>query len=295
MSIVGLTTMTRSSSAPAALFLLAALSACSGLSPHGASTGGPVAPAPSMGVTERMPSSEGVPTRSIEAIALSPEARAVVDAEDRADEDRAYDRERRPAELLTFLDLKPGVRTGVLVAGTGYTAELLARAVAPSGTVYAENPRFALAGAEKAWASRLGRPAMKTVVRVDRELDDPFPPEATDLDLVVINLVYHDTVWMGIDRERMNKAVLRALRQGGKYVVIDHSARPGTGFADVRTLHRVEAAVVSQEVESAGFQLENEGAFLRNTSDTRDWNDSPEATQGRGDTSDRFVLMFSKP
>ena len=135
---------------------------------------------------------------------------------------------------------------------------------------------------------------MRTVVRVDRELADPIPPEARDLDLVVLNLVYHDSVWLGIDRARMNGAVFAALRKGGKYVIIDHSARPGVGLADTRTLHRIDQAVVTEEVERAGFRLEREADFLRNPSDKRDWNDSPEATPEWADDSDRFALMFVK-
>jgi predicted methyltransferase len=197
--------------------------------------------------------------------------------------------------MLTFLGIVPGMRVGELAAGAGYTAEILARAVAPTGVVYAENPRIILQGSEGAWTKRLSTPAAKNIVRVDRELDQPFPPEASDLDRVVINLVYHDTVWLGVDRGAMNRAVFAALKKGGKYAVIDHSARPGTGIADVHTLHRIDEAVVRSEVQQAGFVLEREGSFLRNPSDSRDWNDSPEAAAERRGTSDRFALLFAKP
>jgi predicted methyltransferase len=219
-------------------------------------------------------------------------ARTVVDAPDRTAEDRRVDPMRRPAELLTFLGVGPGMRVGVLVAGAGYTAELLARAVAPNGVVYAENPRYVLAGAGQRWTERLARPAMKTVVRVDRELDDPFPPEAKDLDLVVVNLVYHDAVRLGTSRDKMNRAVYAALRRGGRYAVIDHSARAGSGVSDVATLDRIDEALVREEVSQAGFQLESASSFLRNPSDMRDWNDSPEAGGPRNGTSDRFALLF---
>ncbi len=284
---------TRTARALAGLVLLASLSACSPSSTHSAAVV-PAAPALRTlhtGVTERMPSDESVATES----PVSSRAQAIVMAADRSERDRGFDDERRPAELLTFLGVEPGWRVAVLVAGVGYTAELMARAVAPDGTVYAENPRFVLARAEAEWSSRLGTPVMDRVVRVDRELADPLPPEARDLDLVIINLVYHDAVWLGVDRARMNQAVFNALRPGGKYVIIDHSARPGVGVADVRALHRIDQTVVQGEVESAGFQVVKEGDFLRNPSDARNWNDSPDATRPRADTSDRFVLMFVKP
>jgi len=223
------------------------------------------------------------------------QARAVVDAPDRIESDRRLDPGRRPAELLTFLGVAPGMRVAELVAGAGYTAELLARAVAPNGVVYAQNPQFVLEGAETPWRERLARPAAKPIVRVDRELDAPLPPEAKDLDLVVVNLVYHDTVWLGVDRDKMNQAVFAALRKGGHYAIIDHSARRGTGFADVKTLHRVDEAAVRAEVTRAGFVLKTESNFLRNPADTRDWNDSPAVAAERRGTSDRFALLFVKP
>jgi predicted methyltransferase len=228
---------------------------------------------------------------------VSPAARAIVDAPDRTDTDREFDAERHPAELLDFLRIIPGMRVGNLLAGAGYTTELLARAVAPGGRVYAENPRFILDRGEnaKAWAERLARPAMKTVVRVDRELDDPFSPEAKELDLVVINLVYHDTVWLGVDRDKMNAAVFDALKKGGRYAVIDHGARPGRGLADVQTLQRIDERTVGAEIEKVGFRLLNKDSFLRNPSDTRDWNDAPIVAGGRREQSDRFALMFVKP
>jgi len=228
-------------------------------------------------------------------IVASPKARAVVAAADRSPLDRRLDAGRRPAEMLTFLGVLPGMRIGELAAGAGYTAELLARAVGPTGIVYAENPRLILQGSEVSWAKRLSTPAAKNIVRVDQELDDPFPTEARDLDLVVINLVYHDTVWLGVDRGAMNRAVFAALKRAGKFAVIDHSARPGTGIANVQTLHRIDEAVVRSEVQQAGFVLEREGHFLRNPSDARDWNDSPEAAAERRGTSDRFALLFTKP
>jgi predicted methyltransferase len=86
--------------------------------------------------------------------------------------------------MLTFLGASPGMRAAVLGAGSGYTTELVARAVAPGGTVYAENPGWVLGAAEQPWAARLATPAMRAVQRLDRELDDPLPSEVADLDLV---------------------------------------------------------------------------------------------------------------
>jgi predicted methyltransferase len=220
---------------------------------------------------------------------------ALVAAPDRTDADRALDAGRHPAQTLTFLRVRPGWRVADLAAGGGYTTELLARAVAPGGVVYGQNSALLLRFAKDPWEARLARPVMREVVRVDREFDDPLPPEAHGLDLVVMNASYHDLVAMKVDREKMDRAVFAALRPGGSFVVIDPSARPGTGVSDSPTLHRIDEQVVKDEVQAAGFRLQEEGNFLRNPEDTRDWNSSPRAAGERRGTSDRFALRFVRP
>jgi predicted methyltransferase len=225
-------------------------------------------------------------------------AEQIVAAPDRTPEDRALDPGRKPVETLVFLQVRPGMRVSELGAGGGYTTELLARAVAPNGVVYAQNPQIFLERFLKtSWPARLERPAMKNAVRVDREFEDPFPPEAKDLDLVLINVIYHDITYMPVDRDKMNKAIFAALKPGGAYVVIDSSAKEGAGTSDAQTLHRIDEQVVRTEVQRAGFRLQAEGDFLRNPQDQRDWNSSPAAAAaaGRRGTSDRFALRFVKP
>jgi predicted methyltransferase len=220
---------------------------------------------------------------------------AIVAAADRTAADRALDAGRHPAETLAFLGLAPGMRVAELGAGGGYTTELLARSVGQTGAVYGQNSALLLGFVGEAWRERLARPALQNTVRVDREFDAPLPPEASGLDLVVMNALYHDTVGMKTDRAAMNRAVFQALRPGGAFVVIDSSARPGSGTADAQTLHRIDEQLVRAEVLAAGFRLGAEGAFLRNPADTRDWNASPRAAGERRGTSDRFALRFVKP
>jgi len=221
---------------------------------------------------------------------------AVVDAVDRSEADRALDAGRRPTDLLNFIGVKKGMKVADLGAGGGYTTELLARAVGPNGVVYGQNNEFFLDKfAEKPWSERLEKPINKSVVRSNREFEDPLPPEAKDLDAVVFILVYHDTVWLKTDRAKMNKAVFEALKSGGKYVVVDHSAADGRGLEDVQTLHRIEQKVVREEILAAGFRIDGAAHFLENPADKRDWNDSPSVAKERRGTSDRFVLRFMKP
>jgi predicted methyltransferase len=236
------------------------------------------------------------PHSAAEPIAPPADSQAIASAADRDEADKKLDGGRHPAEFLSFLALTPGMRVAELGAGTGYTTELLARAVAPKGKVWAQNNAGFLKFVGKPWAERLGKPVLKkVVVRVDREFDAPLPPDAKNLDAVVSVLIYHDTTWLGVDRAKMNKAVLAALKPGGEYVIVDHSAAEGHGANDAKTLHRIEESTVVQEVERAGFHRAGNADFLRNPGDTRDWNDAPNVAADKRGTSDRFVLKFIKP
>ncbi len=223
-------------------------------------------------------------------------SQSIVDAADRTDADRALDTGRKPAQFLAFLAVQPGMHVAELVAGGGYTTELLARAVGPNGVVYGQNPKWLLEKfAEKPWSERLAREVNKKVARVDRETDDPLPSDLLDLDLVVSNAIYHDTVWQNVDRSGMNLGVLAALKSGGRYIICDSSAKPGSGIEAVQTLHRIDEQTVRTEVEAAGFTFESEGTFLRHAEDTRDWNTSPSAAGERRGQGDRFCFAFKKP
>jgi predicted methyltransferase len=222
---------------------------------------------------------------------------AAVDASDRSPEDRALDGGRKPKELFSFCKVGPGMRVAELGAGGGYTAELLARIVGPTGKVYGHNTKFFLERfAEKPWSERLKKPVNAGIVRVDRDFDEPLPPELKGtLDAVFLILLYHDTVWSKTDRAKMNANVLASLKPGGNFCVVDHSAKAGAGTTVAEKLHRIEEKVVKDEVVKAGFVLADESEILRNPADTRDWSASPRVAGEKRGTSDRFVLRFQKP
>ena len=260
--------------------------------------------------------------------ALSKERIAeILASPDRSAADRTNDIRRKPDQMLAFIGVRPGMVALDLSAGGGYTTELIARAVGPTGRVYGQSPprdpdRAAPAptapeGASsppspmaqtpavvapprpagprtsaQALAERARNPAASNIVAVVQRFETPIPAEAASnkLDLVTLMFNYHDLGFLGVDRAQMNRAVFAALKPGAMYVIADHSGRPGTGISESGTLHRVEEAFLRKEVEAAGFKLAEEGTFLRNPSDPRDKN-TPDPPQPK----DEFVLKFVKP
>ena len=67
------------------------------------------------------------------------QAAAIVAAPDRSDRDRERDKQRKPVELLILAGIAPGMHVADLGAGGGYSSELLARAVGPTGSVIAQD------------------------------------------------------------------------------------------------------------------------------------------------------------
>jgi predicted methyltransferase len=175
-------------------------------------------------------------------------------------------------------------------AAAGYSSELMARAVGPTGMVYAQDSQEVADKLKDKFDERAKRPAMKNVVRDVRPYDDPAPPDVKNLDLVTFFFWYHDTTYMAVDRAKMDKALFAVLKPGGFLIVADHSARPGDGTSVGKTFHRIEEKTLRQEVEAAGFKLVAEGNFLRHPEDPRDAPIfHPKVPV------DEFVLKFQKP
>ena len=220
----------------------------------------------------------------------TPDYAAIVAAPDRSDADRKLDTNRAPAQWLAFIGAKPGMKILDIFAVYGWKAELLARAVAPDGTVYAQNSEAAFARIKDRLDARLKTPAAANIVSVVRPFEDPAPPSMHDFDLVTFFYAYHDITYLGVDRAKMNKAFYDALKPGGELVVGDYSAKPGAGTSVVQTLHRSDEPLVKSEIDAAGFKLIDHGDFLRLPGDARD---APSHSSAQ--PVDIYVLKFRKP
>src|SRR5258707_7605428 len=145
--------------------------------------------------------------------AKAPDYEAIVAAPDRSDADRQSDQRRQLARMLAFTGVQTGMKVLDMEASAGYSTELLARAVGPSGTVYAQDSAAVIERFVKdRFDIRAQKPAMKNVVHVVRDFDDPIPPEVSGLDLITFFFAYHDITYMQVDRPTMNKKMLAALK-----------------------------------------------------------------------------------
>ena len=246
-----------------------------------------------------------VPGAQAPAALTDAQITAIIGSPDRTAADRENDKRRKPEQILGFIGVRPGMTALDVVAGGGYTTELLARALGPTGKVVAQaQPRDpnrpVPAGARPPGAGVLDRQARLAtsnvaaapITMVLQRLVDPVPADLAQgkLDVVTLMFNYHDLGALGEGRAQMNRAIFAALKPGGSYIVADHAGRPGTGISESTTLHRIEEAFLRSEVEAAGFKLLAAGAFLRNPADPRD-RETPEPPMPK----DEFILKFVKP
>lgn len=242
-------------------------------------------------VSLAMLAAPGVQAQDTKADTRAPDYEAIVAAPDRAEADRQADARRQPAKMLAFTGVRTGMKVLDMEASAGYSTELLARAVGPDGTVYAQDSAEVIERFVKdKFDIRAQKPVMKNVVHVVRAFDDPIPPEIGNLDLITFFFAYHDVSYMPVDRAAMNRKMFAALKPGGFLIIADHSARAGDGINVAKTLHRIEESALRQEIEAAGFKLVAEAGFLRNPEDPRDTRVfRPQIP------IDEFVLKYQKP
>jgi predicted methyltransferase len=209
--------------------------------------------------------------------------------------DTARDPERKPAEMLEFAGIKPGMKVVDLIPGKGYFSRLFATAVGPKGWVYAYEPTEfdSVYNDRKIPIPSGGDPHYPNFNFVHESVTKFVLPEPVDIVWTSQNYHdLHDKFTGPVDLAAANKAIYAALKPGGYYVILDHVAEAGSGLRDTDTLHRIDPAVVKKEVEAAGFKFVGESKVLRNPADPHTALVFDKSIRGH---TDQFIFKFQKP
>lgn len=230
--------------------------------------------------------------------ATAPDYAAALADPKRPAEAKELDASRKPAETLTFLGLKPGMKVADIMTGSGYWAEIMADAVGPKGKVTAFEPNqfYTQPDEQKKWQALVARrPEVKWV----RYPFEAFSAPANSFDFTIINMSYHDLYWQsdkyGIPRTdpaAFVKTLFAATKAGGIVGIVDHVGAPGDTRVIVDKLHRIDPAVVKADFAAAGFVLEADSPLLANPADDHSKLVFDPTVRGK---TDRFLLRFRKP
>jgi predicted methyltransferase len=224
------------------------------------------------------------------AEAISPVITAAVGDPGRPAADRERDANRKPAEVVAFAGVKPGMTVAELAPGFGYYTRILAKTVGPRGKVYVMEPPGMAARPDVLDAMRNLSGVYPNVKLVMADNGRIVLPEKVDLFWTTEN--YHDFHnGPTANIAAFNQSVFDNLKPGGIFYVEDHRAADGAGLEATSTLHRMSLAIAKQELTAAGFKIDAEGTALANPADDRTGNNRDSGHF----MSDRFMLRLKRP
>lgn len=238
----------------------------------------------------------GTAVKSTTNIDAAVYANAVANAK-RPEADRERDAGRRPAEVLEFFGIAPGMVVLDMFSGGGYYTEIMSSVVSDSGRIIAQTntPYLSFTGEE--FEARYANNRLENVEVLMAENNElELAPE--QFDAITMVLSFHDIYfedlergWAKIDGPELLAELKKSLKPGGILGIVDHSAAVGAPADTGGTIHRIDEAIVVADMQAAGFELEARSDILRNPDD--DLNKLVFAPEIRGKT-DRFVLRFRK-
>ncbi|MBL4819454.1 MAG: class I SAM-dependent methyltransferase [Gammaproteobacteria bacterium] len=235
-----------------------------------------------------------LPFNASQADAYDDLIQAAVDNPARLEASRNRDALRKPAEVIKFMGVEPGMTVLDLVAIGGYYTEILAGVVGENGRIISH--ALAANGMDPDYA-------FAAHIRNSRHLDNVVPiyADMKDLDLeentvdqIFLIQNFHDLYFerWGADPDTALSMFRKVLKPGGTLAVVDHVAPDDAPSSTGDTTHRISKPFTTRTLEAAGFVLEAESDMLLNNTD--DINKLVFAPDIRGKTS-RFVQRYSNP
>ena len=200
------------------------------------------------------------------------------------------------AELSKFARVHAGSTVLDVWPGSGEWTRLFSDIVGSEGRVYSFVPgelahfKSDPVGQMRTLATEPGRGNVE-VASTDLVA---LPGSSQSVDVVWMHLFYHDlhTALMqarGATPAGFNRAVYEQLKPGGFYVIVDHVAAAAAGASEAGSLHRIAPATVREEVEAAGFALDEESTVLANKDDPHSSKVFDASIKGK---TDRFAYRF---
>jgi predicted methyltransferase len=214
--------------------------------------------------------------------------KSAVESPSRSAEQTARDANRKPAELLMLSGVKPGDKVVEFASAGQYFTGMLSDIVGAKGQVYMYDLPYTEArfgAASRAFAT--AHPNTKFEIVDFNTLELP-----KDVDVVFNVLYYHDLPLNSIDTASLNGRILKALKPGGIFFIVDHNAEAGSGTRDTKALHRIDPTVIKKEVTAAGFELVEESKLLAHPEDDHT---KMVFTPGTRGVTDQTIFKFRKP
>ena len=207
--------------------------------------------------------------------------------------DLARDKTSKAEQIIAFAGVKKGMVIGDIFGGGGYYSELLNDVVGNTGKVYLHNNQAYMKWVGKQLDARLKGDRLTNVIRYDREADDlGFTGNLDEIFYVLgFHDLYHVTEGWQVAAKPFIKQLHKSLKQGGKLLIIDHSAKANSGKKYAQDLHRIDAVFVKKTLLDNGFKFLKQTDILNNPQDNRMISVFDKSVRRK---TDRFVMLFEK-
>ena len=213
----------------------------------------------------------------------------------RGAKNRARDRNRDPVRALHFCRMRDDMKVLDWAPGRGWYTEILGPLLKRRGELYVSTLAASLKRVDHLLKLEPMSKVKKLPVDVSRH---PVSHDITvgkldfkmrDADLVLNFREYHNLDFSTI--LKFNRAVLKALKPGGYYCIIDHTRRH-MGPNTHENRRRVDPVEVIKQVQEAGFKFVDYSKMFLRPDDELRYDVGRRTIRGN---SDRFTLLFRKP
>jgi predicted methyltransferase len=226
---------------------------------------------------------------------VSEKLKAAMASDIRTSAEIERDRNRKPEQTLAFFGLTDDMSVVELVPGGGWYTKLLVPVLNEKGNYYGaigatrvQNNLSELPGFER-------MNIVATDAKIERKEGERFfSIEAdslgvSDVDMVLTFRNYHNFSDQG--RAEMNRLAFDALKPGGIYGVLDHTARHMEPLNDSNR-RRVDPVKAIKEIQDAGFILVDYSDIHYKEDDELEYEVGARSVTGN---TDRWTLKFKKP
>lgn len=219
---------------------------------------------------------------------------SAMESDIRTDKETARDKNRLPVETLEFFGLRDDMKVVEFIPGGGWYTKLLAPVMAEKGEYHAA---LGTSRISKSLTGKAGFEKMN-ITKNDAKFSRKDGARFSDLavsdigvknaDMVFTFRNYHNLSEIG--REAMNKAAFEALKPGGIYAVVDHTARhmEASTNSNRRRFDPVKAII---EIQAAGFEFVDYSDLHYREDDELRYEVGSKSVTGN---SDRWTLKFRK-
>jgi predicted methyltransferase len=226
--------------------------------------------------------------------ATAEKIKSALNAEIRTESETDRDKNRKALQTLEFFGLREDMKIIELIPGSGWYTKILAPVVSDNGEYYAAIGT----GRINSMTEQPGFEKIKIVAedaklyRKDGERFYSLEADSLgvkDLDMVLTFRNYHNFGEEG--RRNMNKLAFEALKPGGVYAVVDHTARHMEAQTPANR-RRIDPVLAIKEIQEAGFEFVDYSDLHYRADDELRYEVGVKSVSGN---TDRWTIKFRKP